>query len=82
MIGDTHLQSHHLAVLSEGPVSIRSTCDNTRIALIGGESLGHRYIEWNFVSSRKDRIEQAKEDWKHKRFPTVPGDDKEFIPYP
>ena len=48
--------------------------------MIGGEKLGQRFIDWNFVSSRKERIEQAKADWRQQRFPKVPGDDKEFIP--
>ena len=54
----------------------------SRIAIIGGEHLGERFIEWNFVSSRKARIEQAKRDWKAGRFPKVPGDEIEFIPLP
>ncbi len=55
----------------------------TRIALLGGAPLdGKRYIDWNFVSSSKERLEQAKRDWKEGRFPKVPGDDVEFIPLP
>ncbi|MBN8606253.1 MAG: pirin family protein [Caulobacterales bacterium] len=55
----------------------------SRFMLLGGASLdGPRHMWWNFISSRKDRIEQAKEDWKAGRFGTVPGDDKEFIPLP
>jgi redox-sensitive bicupin YhaK (pirin superfamily) len=51
--------------------------------LLGGAAMdGPRHIWWNFVSSRKERIEQAKADWKLARFDTVPGDDKEFIPLP
>lgn len=53
-----------------------------RFMLLGGADLGARHIWWNFVSSRKERIEQAKQDWKAGRFGTVPGDDKEFIPLP
>lgn len=53
-----------------------------RFMLLGGANLGPRHIWWNFVSSRKERIEQAKEDWKAGRFGTVPGDDVEFIPLP
>lgn len=53
-----------------------------RLAIIGGSPLGKRYIDWNFVSSRKDRIEQAKQDWQAGRFDTVPGDSEEFIPLP
>jgi len=49
----------------------------------GGAALeGPRYLWWNFVSSRKERIEQAKEEWKSGRFALIPGDDKEFIPLP
>lgn len=54
-----------------------------RIAVIGGEPLdGPRYVWWNFVSSRKERIDQAKEEWKQGRFGKVPGDEIEFIPLP
>ena len=56
---------------------------NTRMMLLGGAALeGPRYIWWNFVSSSKDKIEAAKDDWKHARFAIVPGDEKEFIPLP
>ena len=56
---------------------------NTRLMLLGGEPMdGPRHIWWNFVSSSKDRIRAAKEDWKQKRFALVPGDEKEFIPLP
>ena len=41
-----------------------------------------RYVFWNFVSSSRDRINQAKDDWKAMRFPLIPGDDQEFIPLP
>ncbi len=55
----------------------------SHIAILGGAVLeGPRHIWWNFVSSRKDRIEQAKEDWKAARFGIVPGDETEFIPLP
>jgi redox-sensitive bicupin YhaK (pirin superfamily) len=54
----------------------------SRIVLIGGEPLGERHIYWNFISSRKERIEQAKKDWREGRFAKVRGDDKEFIPLP
>jgi redox-sensitive bicupin YhaK (pirin superfamily) len=53
-----------------------------RFMLLGGANLGPRHMWWNFVSSRKERIEQAKEDWKAGKFGKVPGDDKEFIPLP
>lgn len=51
--------------------------------LFGGASLGsERYVWWNFVSSSKERIEQAKEEWRSGRFDIVPGDEEEFIPLP
>ena len=54
-----------------------------RVILVGGAAMeGPRHIWWNFVSSRKERIEQAKADWKLGRFDTVPGDETEFIPLP
>jgi len=55
----------------------------SRLMLLGGDPMdGPRHIWWNFVSSSKDRITQAKEDWRAKRFALVPGDEKEFIPLP
>jgi redox-sensitive bicupin YhaK (pirin superfamily) len=56
--------------------------ENTTLMLLGGEPLGERFIWWNFVSSRKERIEQAKEDWKQGRIILPPADNKEFIPLP
>ena len=54
-----------------------------RLLLLGGAVMdGPRHLFWNFVSSRPERIEQAKADWRAGRFATVPGDDKEFIPLP
>jgi redox-sensitive bicupin YhaK (pirin superfamily) len=52
------------------------------LMLLGGEPVGERFIWWNFVSSRKERIEQAKEDWKQGRIILPPNDNKEFIPLP
>ena len=56
--------------------------ENTTLMLLGGEPLGERFIWWNFVSSRKERIEQAKEDWKQGRIILPPNDNKVFIPLP
>lgn len=54
-----------------------------RVILLGGEPLdGPRHIWWNFVSSRPERIEEAKAAWAERRFPTVPGDEVERIPLP
>lgn len=54
----------------------------TTLMLLGGEPLGERFIWWNFVSSRKDRIEQAKADWKEGRINLPPTDNQEYIPLP
>jgi redox-sensitive bicupin YhaK (pirin superfamily) len=55
----------------------------SRLMFLGGAALeGPRYLWWNFVSSRKERIEQAKEEWKTGRFARIPGDEMEFIPLP
>jgi len=55
----------------------------SRLMFLGGAALeGPRYIWWNFVSSRKERIEQAKQEWKTGKFALISGDDKEFIPLP
>jgi redox-sensitive bicupin YhaK (pirin superfamily) len=57
--------------------------EGARLLLLGGAVMdGPRFIFWNFVSSSRERIEQAKTDWKAKRFGTVAGDEAEFIPLP
>jgi hypothetical protein len=60
-----------------------STETYARAMLLGGQAFStRRYVFWNFVSSSRDRINQAKEDWKALRFPLIPGDDEEYIPLP
>jgi redox-sensitive bicupin YhaK (pirin superfamily) len=56
--------------------------EDCTLMMLGGEALGDRYIWWNFVSSRKERIEQAKSDWKEGRIILPPNDNHEFIPLP
>lgn len=65
-------------------ITVRATGNvPARFLVLGGEPMdGPRHIWWNFVSSSKERIDQAKEDWKQMRFDTVPGDAEEFIPLP
>jgi hypothetical protein len=55
---------------------------NVTLMMMGGEPLGERFIWWNFVSSRKERIEEAKNDWKEGRIDLPPMDNKEFVPLP
>jgi hypothetical protein len=60
-----------------------ATEQGARIAVLGGAALdGKRYVWWNFVSSRRERIQQAKDEWAQGRFGKVPGDEIEFIPLP
>ena len=56
--------------------------EQSTVMLLGGEPLGERFIWWNFVSSRKERIEQAKADWKEGRILLPPSDNLEFVPLP
>jgi redox-sensitive bicupin YhaK (pirin superfamily) len=71
-----------LLVLRPGDAISVKARTPARFMMLGGANLGPRHIWWNFVSSRKERIEQAKQDWRAGAFGTVPGDDKEFIPLP
>ncbi len=71
-----------MLVFSKGVDPVIIAKENTVLMLLGGEPLGERFIWWNFVSSRKERIEQAKEDWKQGRIILPPNDDKEFIELP
>jgi hypothetical protein len=72
-----------LLVLRPGDALAVTAASEARVILLGGAAMdGPRHIWWNFVSSRKERIEQAKADWKLARFDTVPGDEREFIPLP
>jgi hypothetical protein len=82
--GSTTIPGQAMAVLRSGDnTSVVLEADApSRVAIIGGEHLGPRFLDWNFVSSRKERIEQAKQDWREGRFPKVPGDETEFIPLP
>ncbi len=71
-----------MLVFSKGDEPLIRAKENSTLMLLGGEPLGERFIWWNFVSSRKERIEQAKEDWKQGRILLPPTDNKEFIPLP
>ena len=77
------LELYTLYVLKPGHIARLSSDRGGRLMLMGGEAFStRRYVFWNFVSSSRDRINQAKDDWKSMRFPLVPGDDQEFIPLP
>lgn len=77
------LEPMTLYVLKPGVEATLRSETGARVMLCGGEAFATpRHVWWNFVSSDRERINQAKHDWKEGRFPTVPGDDKEFIPIP
>lgn len=80
--GDELVEAPCLVVLQPGPATVVAESD-ARLAFLGGEALdGPRHIWWNFVSTSRERIEQAKRDWKEERFARVPGDEEERIPLP
>ncbi len=77
------LELYALAVLKPGEPMTLGSDRGGKIMLLGGEAFAtHRYVYWNFVSSSRERIEQAKHDWQAGRFPLIPGDAEEFIPLP
>lgn len=86
--GEADLDGHSLElftlyVLAPGHEALLSSSTGGRAMLMGGEAFEtRRYVFWNFVSSSRERIEKAKQDWKSMRFPLIPGDDQEFIPLP
>ncbi|HSW06616.1 pirin family protein [Aquabacterium sp.] len=75
------LPPFEMVVLPAGSTPRLQADAAARVVLIGGEPLGHRFMVWNFVSSRKERITQAQADWQAQRFDPVPGE-TEFIPLP
>lgn len=81
-LSGSNLNQGHMAILARETQADIQASEDSQIVLIGGEALGKRFIEWNYVASRKELIEQAKADWQAGRFPKVPGDEEEFIPYP
>jgi redox-sensitive bicupin YhaK (pirin superfamily) len=77
-----HFGIQRMLVLEEGQAVTIGAAGPARIVLIGGDPLdGSRHLAWNFVSSSKERLDRAKDDWKNGRFPMVPGE-TEFIPLP
>ncbi|MBI1209849.1 MAG: hypothetical protein GC190_00155 [Alphaproteobacteria bacterium] len=64
-----------------GDATVRATAPS-KIMILGGEPIGPRFIEWNFVHSSRERIEQAKADWRAGRMKLPDLDDKEFVPLP
>jgi redox-sensitive bicupin YhaK (pirin superfamily) len=79
--GRTFRQGQMLILEAGKPALFTATADS-QVMLLGGEPLGPRFIEWNFVSSSRERIEQAKADWRAGRMKLPDADHDEFIPLP
>lgn len=78
-------QTYHenqMIVFKKGAEPVLIAREKTTLMLLGGEPLGERFVWWNFVSSRRERIEQAKEDWRQGRFVLPPTDNEVFTPLP
>ena len=77
------LDRHSLYILKPGQAMTLRADSDARVMLMGGEAFTTpRHVWWNFVSSSRDRINEAKAQWKERKFPLVPGDSEEFIPIP
>lgn len=87
-VGDTAVGPRELAVRAEGRATSVHAQEDSRIVFVGGPHLdgvrsrNPRHLEWNFVSSSRERLDEAKRRWVRREFPTVPGDDQERIPLP
>jgi redox-sensitive bicupin YhaK (pirin superfamily) len=81
-VNDEFVDAGVLAVLESGASGAVTAESPARIMFAGGDALdGERYIWWNFVSSSRERIEQARKDWREQRFDSVPGE-TDFMPLP
>jgi redox-sensitive bicupin YhaK (pirin superfamily) len=82
-IAGDRFEPGRLLVFKPGDSVTIAAVNDAHFVILGGAPMdGPRHIWWNFVSSRKERIEQAKAEWKAGHFGKVPGDEIEFIPLP
>lgn len=82
-IGGVTYEPQQMMVLRPGDTVVIKALTAVHMMVLGGAAMdGPRYIFWNFVASTRERLEQAKQDWRDGNFAKVPGDDKEFIPLP
>jgi redox-sensitive bicupin YhaK (pirin superfamily) len=79
--GQTYVPGQ-LLVFGDDVDAVITARERSTLMIFGGEPLGERHVFWNFVSSRKERIEQAKADWQAGRFALPPDDNQEWIPLP
>jgi redox-sensitive bicupin YhaK (pirin superfamily) len=81
-VAGTRYTAGQLLVFTAGHDPVLVAHEASTLMLLGGEPLGERFIWWNFVSSRRERIEQAKADWQAGRIALPPDDNAEFVPLP
>ncbi len=80
--GGSNYEAGQMLVFKKNAEPTIKALEQSTLMLLGGEPLGERFIWWNFVSSRRERIEQAKSDWQQGKIILPPNDNKEFIPLP
>jgi len=80
--GGSRIHAGQMVLFKRGEAAAFAAAQPSVILALGGETLGPRFMEWNFVSSRKERIEQAKADWRAGRIKLPVNDDREFVPLP
>lgn len=80
-LGGEHYEAGRMLIVEPGVEAAWRALEGSRVMMLGGAALGERHLWWNFVSSRPERIEQAKRDWAEGRFGAVPGE-SDFIPLP
>ena len=73
-VGKDTIEKHQLAIIDTGHLEPLNASEACHFVVIGGEPQGKRHIDWNFVSSSSEKIEQAKRDWQTGNFPEVPGE--------
>jgi redox-sensitive bicupin YhaK (pirin superfamily) len=81
-VGDQRCSAGEMLVFAPGKPVLFTALRPATVMLLGGEPVGERFIEWNFVASSKDRIEQAKSDWRAGKMKLPDFDNREFIPLP
>lgn len=73
--------AHDMLVVDGGEKRLTAVSDAT-VAILGGDAIGERHIWWNLVHSDRGRLKEQAQRWRDGEFPTIPGDDEEFIPAP
>jgi redox-sensitive bicupin YhaK (pirin superfamily) len=79
-----HVFARHRLLVAEPAAHLEIVARQaSRVMVLGGPPLdGKRFMDWNFVASTRERIDRARDAWRAQTFPKIPGDDRDFIPYP